>query len=197
MAVDTLIDSFLRPDNPDEAPRQIVSLGAGGEEGARSSVPGLRTDIPTLLVSECCLCYLESSEAELIIRWFTDKIPNIAILIYEAVRPDDAFGKMMVSNLAARRIRMPTLERYREPGDQLKRLKDAGFSTVKILTVHDIFESWIPREEKARLDALEGLDEVEEWILLANHYIVAWGWTGAGFSMGDENGGMQRRRPID
>ncbi|CAI4210709.1 unnamed protein product [Parascedosporium putredinis] len=100
MAVDTLIDSFLRPDNPDEAPRQIVSLGA--------------------------------------------------------VRPDDAFGKMMVSNLAARRIRMPTLERYREPGDQLKRLKDAGFSTVKILTVHDIFESWIPREEKARLDALEG-----------------------------------------
>ncbi|PKS09066.1 hypothetical protein jhhlp_003679 [Lomentospora prolificans] len=159
-----------------------------GEEGGKSSLPGLRTDVPTLLVSECCLCYLESSEAKQIIRWFTDKIANIAIVIYEAVKPDDAFGKMMVSNLAARRIRMPTLEIYKEPRDQVKRLADAGFSTVKVLTVHDIFELWVSREEKSRLDRLEGLDEMEEWVLLANHYIVAWGWTGVGYRMVDESG---------
>lgn len=167
----------------------LRSLIQGQEEGGgNSSLPGLRTDVPTLLVSECCLCYLESPDAERIIRWFTDKIASIAILIYEPVKPDDAFGKMMVSNLAARRIRMPTLEVYKEPNDQAKRLKEAGFSTVKVLTVHDIFEKWVLPEEKVRLDRLEGLDEIEEWVLLASHYIVAWGWAGTGFTMADERG---------
>lgn len=163
----------------------LRSLIKGGDEAA---LPGLRSDIPTLLISECCLCYLESSESQSILRYFTDKVPNIAVLIYEPVRPDDPFGKMMVSNLAARRIRMPTLDVYKEPADQVDRLRAGGFDQAKVLTIHGIFERWVAQEEKARLDRLEGLDEVEEWELLANHYVVAWGWRGEGIAMCDETG---------
>ncbi|KAL0944354.1 leucine carboxyl methyltransferase superfamily [Colletotrichum truncatum] len=154
-------------------------------QGGTSTLKGLRTDIPTLLISECCLCYLETSTTKDLVAWFEQKIPNLAIIIYEPVKPDDPFGKMMTSNLAARRIRMPTLESYKLPQDQEQRLRDAGFEHVNALTVERIWERWVPSEEKERVDRLEGLDEVEEWKLLADHYIVAWGWRGSGFELFD------------
>ncbi|KAK2046496.1 leucine carboxyl methyltransferase [Colletotrichum somersetense] len=157
-------------------------------QGGAPPLSGIRTDVPTLLISECCLCYLETSTAKDVVAWFEQKIPNLAIIIYEPVRPDDPFGKMMTSNLAARRIRMPTLESYKLPQDQTQRLRDAGFEHANTLTVERIWEKWVPAEEKERVDRLEGLDEVEEWKLLADHYIVAWGWRGVGFALDDSNG---------
>lgn len=146
-----------------------------------SILKGLKTDVPTLLVSECCLCYLQTSEARDVIKWFTDRIPDLGIVIYEPIKPDDPFGRMMVSNLSARGIRMPTLEEYREPRDQENRLRGAGFDHIRQMAVDEIWEKWISESEKERVDNLEGLDEVEEWKLLAGHYIVAWGWKGSGF----------------
>ncbi|TGJ86220.1 hypothetical protein E0Z10_g2511 [Xylaria hypoxylon] len=135
---------------------------------------GLRTDVPTLLLSECCLCYLEVTEASKVIKYFTDRISCLSSVIYEAVHPNDPFGKQMVSNLAARRIRMPTLEEYTDPSTQEARLRDAGFDSVHSLTIERIWEDWISPDEKERVDNLEGLDEVEEWSLLADHYSVSW-----------------------
>ncbi|TLS28701.1 hypothetical protein PpBr36_01274 [Pyricularia pennisetigena] len=150
-------------------------------DDAPVDIKGLRTDIPTLLISECCLCYLQVSEAKSVIKWFSDRIPSLGIVIYEPTKPDDPFGKTMISNLAARSISMPTLSIYRQPADQDTRLRDAGFENARHMTVNDIWSQWVAPEEKERVDRLEGLDEVEEWELLAGHYVVAWGWRGPGF----------------
>lgn len=153
----------------------------GAEPSQSRLLGGLRTDVPTLLISECCLCYLETPEARKVIAYFTDRIPNLGLVLYEPVRPDDPFGQQMVSNLAARKIRMPTLEDHKEPKDQEERLRQAGFEGVAQKTVDKLWERWVSTDEKCRLDDLEGLDEVEEWLLLAAHYIVAWGRRGEGF----------------
>lgn len=127
------------------------------------------------------------AEAARIISYFTSQIPTIGIIIYEPIRPNDAFGKVMTSNLAARHISMPTLGQYPEPQDQRQRLSLAGFTTSKAMTIEEIWDRWVSIEEKDRLDHLEGLDEVEEWKLLAAHYIVAWGasWEGSGLWEGN------------
>ncbi|KAH8911412.1 leucine carboxyl methyltransferase [Coniochaeta sp. PMI_546] len=151
------------------------------QAGDNSKLNGIRTDIPTLLISECCLCYLQTSDAASVIRYFTDRIADLGIVLYEPIKPDDPFGRMMVSNLAARGVRMPTLDTYKEPSDQEKRLRDAGFEQVKVMTVDKIWDIWVPESEKERVDLLEGLDELEEWKLLAGHYVVAWAWRGSGF----------------
>ncbi|KAI8944702.1 leucine carboxyl methyltransferase [Xylaria longipes] len=137
---------------------------------------GLRTDVPTLLISECCLCYLEVADASKVMKYFTNRIPHLSVVMYEPIHPHDAFGKQMVSNLAARHIRMPTLEEYADTSKQEARLRDAGFDSVHSLTIERIWEDWISPEGKERVDGLEGLDEVEEWNLLAGHYAVSWGW---------------------
>ncbi|KAM0276223.1 hypothetical protein ACHAQH_006946, partial [Verticillium albo-atrum] len=146
-----------------------------------SQLRGLKMGVPTLLISECCLCYLETSAAENIVQWFADKIPNLAAVVYEPIRPNDPFGKMMVTNLAARRITMPTLENYPQPADQEARLRAAGFEHTNAQTIESVWEKWISPQERERVDGLEGLDEVEEWQLLADHYVVAWAWRGKGF----------------
>jgi [phosphatase 2A protein]-leucine-carboxy methyltransferase len=157
----------------------LRELSQAGENA--SKLQGIRTDIPTLLISECCLCYLQAPEAENVIRYFADRIPDLGIVLYEPVKPDDPFGRMMVANLAARGVRMPTLDIYKTPTDQENRLRSAGFTGVKVMTVDRIWDTWITDEEKNRVDELEGLDEVEEWKLLAGHYVVAWACRGAGF----------------
>lgn len=153
----------------------------GDAETSHNKLAGLRPDVPTLLISECCLCYLETPEANKVIAYFTERIPSLGIVLYEPVKPNDPFGRQMVSNLAARKIKMPTLEDYKDPAEQEERLRQAGFNSVAQKTVDSLWEHWVAWEEKERLDGLEGLDEVEEWLLLAAHYIVAWGWRGKGF----------------
>lgn len=152
------------------------------QQAPKVLLDGVRPDVPTLLISECCLCYLETAQARAVISHFTSLVPDLAVVVYEPVRPSDPFGQQMVSNLAARRIRMPTLEAYREVADQRARLEQAGFAGgARALTVQDVWARWVSPEDKEAVDDLEGLDEVEEWELLASHYVVAWGWRGRGF----------------
>jgi [phosphatase 2A protein]-leucine-carboxy methyltransferase len=148
-----------------------------------SALRGLRNDVPTLIISECCLCYLEVDVARDVLKWFGDRISSLGAVLYEPIGINDPFGQMMVENLAARGIVMPTVQRYKSLADQLGRLKDAGFGGesggANAITIEDIWDKWISPEERNRVDRLEGLDEVEEWQMLARHYAVAWGWRGS------------------
>ncbi|KAH6688063.1 leucine carboxyl methyltransferase [Plectosphaerella plurivora] len=141
-----------------------------------SPLKGLKLDVPTLLISECCLCYLEPTLAGVVVDWFAARIPSLSAILYEPIQPDDSFGRMMISNLAQRRIRLPTLTTYPTPDHEKRRLLDAGFAEAGALTVREIWDTWFPPSEKERVDGLEGLDELEEWHMLADHYVVAWGW---------------------
>jgi len=148
------------------------------------SLPGIEANLPTLILSECCLCYMPPEQATTAIKYFTDQITKpTALVVYEPIRPFDAFGKTMVSNLASRGIHMQTLKRYSSLDAQRQRLRLAGFDKQGARDVHQLWESdqWISESERERIEKLEWLDEVEEWKLLASHYCVAWGWKGALF----------------
>ena len=138
----------------------------------RSIAPGMDTPplpasidpgLPTLLISECCLVYLPPSDADNILKYFTTMFTStLAIVLYEPIKPDDAFGKVMVRNLAARGIVLRTLRRYGSLGRQRERLRCLGFSGGQgVGEVEWIWEGWVGGEEKRRLGKLEWLDEVE------------------------------------
>jgi [phosphatase 2A protein]-leucine-carboxy methyltransferase len=145
---------------------------------------GLRQDLPTLVISECCLCYLEVDNAKGVMDWFTQRIPSIGVILYEPIGVDDSFGQMMVSNLAARNITMPTVKVYKNLADQMQRLSSIlgnndGHHCTEAQTIERIWDQWLSPQEKERVDSLEGLDEIEEWQMLARHYSVVWGWRGS------------------
>lgn len=158
------------------------------------SLPGIEASLPTLVLSECCLCYMPPEQAANAVKYFTDRITSpTGLVIYEPVRPFDAFGRTMVSNLASRGIHMQTLKRYSSLDAQRQRLRLAGFDKQGARDVHEIWDSdaWVSESERERIEKLEWLDEVEEWKLLASHYCVAWGWKGEAFeaAWGDIEGG--------
>lgn len=104
------------------------------------------------------------------------------MILYEPINPHDAFGKVMVSNLAARGIELQTLKKYGSLAAQKERLKSYGFGGgaeggggIGVADVNFLWEE-VNEEEKARVASLEMVDEVEEWRLLAGHYCVVWGW---------------------
>ncbi|KAJ5834149.1 Cutinase [Penicillium robsamsonii] len=162
------------------------------------ALPGVETGLPTLLISECCLVYLSPIEAEQVVAFFTQRlfghgspvlghgdslqeaqvdVPPLGLILYEPIRPNDAFGRTMVSNLAARGIQLKTLPRYASLEAQRGRFRDQGFGNGQaVADIEFIWKRWVNEDEKERVAGLEMLDEMEEWQLLARHYCIAWGW---------------------
>lgn len=147
------------------------------------------TRLPTLLISECCLVYLSPVEAAGVVNYFTrilfptssQESTPLGVVLYEPIRPDDAFGRTMVSNLAARGIQLQTLHRYASLQAQRERLLEHGFDSGQAaVDVEFLWQKWVSEAEKERVAGLEMLDEMEEWQLLARHYCVAWGWRDGG-----------------
>ena len=144
--------------------------------------PNLDRAIPTLFISECCLVYLSPSEADKVLHYFTGppifpRSTPLGIVLYEPTRPHDAFGREMVKNLSRRGIVLQTLQRYGSLRQQRERLRRMGFDTGQgAADVDSIHDGWVDERERQRVSALELLDEVEEWRLLAKHYCVAWAW---------------------
>jgi [phosphatase 2A protein]-leucine-carboxy methyltransferase len=142
---------------------------------------GVDPTLPTLLISECCLVYLSPRDATDVVEYFTKilfsaSVP-LGLIIYEPIRPDDAFGRTMVANLATRGIQLQTLHEYASLEAQRRRLREHGLDSGQAAADIDfIWERWVNEAEKERVAGLEMLDEVEEWQLLARHYCVAWGW---------------------
>jgi [phosphatase 2A protein]-leucine-carboxy methyltransferase len=102
-------------------------------------------------------------------------------VLYEPIRPDDAFGRTMEANLASRNIHLHTLKKYVSLTRQRIRLKSAGFEHgFRAADTEFIWRKWVTEEEKVRVAALEMLDEFEELELLLRHYCVAWGWRDGG-----------------
>lgn len=181
-------------------PLDLRSLSADASPSER--LPGVERELPTLLISECCLVYLSPTEAGQVISYFTKHLfgpananpggeenaqkfsqatTPLGLVLYEPIRPDDPFGRTMVSNLAARGIQLQTLNKYASLEAQRARLREQGFGSGQAAADIDfIWERWVDEEEKERVASVEMLDEVEEWQLLARHYCIAWGWRDGG-----------------
>lgn len=177
-------------------PLDLRSLWA--DRSLAEALPGVDPELPTLLISECCLVYLSPTEASQVVEYFTEHLGGpatpgdkedaprksktsapLGLILYEPIRPGDAFGRTMVSNLAARGIHLQTLHKFDSLDAQRSRLHEQGFVNEQCAADIDfLWNNWVSESEKERVAGLEMLDEMEEWQLLARHYCIAWGWRG-------------------
>ena len=145
------------------------------KEASGTEFTELRLNIPTVIVSECCLCYMSAGESDAVIKWFSDRISTLGIILYEPCKPNDAFGQMMSENLASRGLSMPSIKVYDSLDAQCTRLRKAGFDMFQQgASIDWLWENWIEGGEHVRLDRILMVDEEEEWKLLAGHYLVLW-----------------------
>jgi tRNA wybutosine-synthesizing protein 4 len=133
---------------------------------------GIDATLPTLVISECVLIYIAAESGDALLRWFASTFANSAVVTYEQIRPDDAFGRMMVENLSRRGCRLETLLKYPTLDAQQQRYLDAGWTDVRASTMLDVHQLAIDAVDRVRAERLEIFDEVEEWRLIQTHYTL-------------------------
>lgn len=171
------LDAMDADVNAGELSSEEYSIHAIDLRQLPENLPWLEKEAPTLIISECCLIYLSPEAADNALSYFSHQLANapLAMAIYEPFRPNDPFGQTMIRNLLTRGIVLKTIEKYADLEKQKERLKILGME-ARARDCEEIWRLWVSREEKERVDKLEWMDEVEEFVLLVKHYCVAWGW---------------------
>lgn len=133
---------------------------------------GLDATSPTLILAEAVLTYLEPSRAAALIAWVAQRFPNALFVIYEQMKPGDAFGQIMLQHF--RRLNSPLhgLELFPDVEAQRQRFLQAGWTTCSALDLNEFYRRLIPADERRRVETLEPFDEFEEWHLKCSHYFI-------------------------
>lgn len=106
---------------------------------------------PTLLIAECVLVYLSNAESCTLLKRLCERLPTCAMLLYEQVNMQDAFGRRMVQNVGDRSGLTLNVEACASVETQRQRLLAAGFSSSAGATVHDVYAA-LPKPELRRYD---------------------------------------------
>jgi tRNA wybutosine-synthesizing protein 4 len=75
---------------------------------------------------------------------------NTMFVLYEQIKPDDAFGKMMIRNLKSRNIELKGIQAYPDLEHQEKRFIDLGWQAAKAVDINAIHDKYTSQEELSR-----------------------------------------------
>ena len=128
----------------------------------------------TIVVAECLFSYMETEDIECILGLINKLYPNTILIYYDLINPNDDFGKMLLTNLKHRDIRVPGLMAYPSLESHIERNSKLGFSSTNITSMNEYFTKHISNEEKAKVSKLEFIDEIEEFILLQKHACICY-----------------------
>ncbi|XP_058915351.1 tRNA wybutosine-synthesizing protein 4 [Kogia breviceps] len=127
---------------------------------------------PTLLLAEVVLTYLEPDDAAALIAWAAQRFSNALFVVYEQMRPRDAFGEFMQQHFRQLNSPLHGLDRFPDAEAQQQRFLQAGWTACRAMDMNEFYHSFLPAEERRRVENLETFDEFEEWHLKCAHYFI-------------------------
>lgn len=140
-------------------------------------------DLPTLLFSECVLTYVDYQQSVDLLQWVRHKFRHPAVVVYEQVRPDDPFGRIMMRHFE--KMQSP-LRRVRklcntEKHEEFFTSKPLSYDEATAFDLSHFYTYYLDDEEKRRIVGLELFDEFEELHLKCAHYIISAAFAGTSF----------------
>eukprot|EP01071_Lankesteria_metandrocarpae_P005572 Lankesteria_metandrocarpae@DN4044_c0_g1_i1.p1 len=134
---------------------------------------GFDSRVPTLFLAECVLIYMKASESDPVVQWASSAVSSASCFVtYEQINPHDAFGTVMMRNLLERGCPLRGIEKYPTLESQFKRYHSLGWTGSSALTMNQIYDTYLDREDVKRVEKLELFDEIEEWRLFGDHYFI-------------------------
>lgn len=85
-------------------PEFITSSTPSKDDPSSTSKRLLDTSLPTLVIAECVLVYMDQSHSDALIKWFADTFSVVGAITYEMFGLDDSFGRVMRENLKVSRF---------------------------------------------------------------------------------------------
>ncbi|OZJ05401.1 hypothetical protein BZG36_01981 [Bifiguratus adelaidae] len=162
------------------------------------SQSGFSLDIPTLLISEVVLAYINGSEGDALIQWAHKMFRKAIFITYEqhippeqtslAVPPSNAFAQQMQMHFRTKsRSPLLSLDTYPTLTSQKERYTRLGWEYFEALDINAVWISLIDspawgrlrqtltspdKSERQRVRDIEPLDEWEDSALVGAHYFI-------------------------
>ena len=130
-------------------------------------------DLPTLILSECVLVYMDNASSSSLLKWLTETFKSLSIINYEQVNLRDKFGQVMLENLHLMHADLLGIEHCQSLKTQEARLLSCGFSAAAAWDMSHIYHKCLSPSELERIEKIEFLDERDLLEQLLNHYCVA------------------------
>lgn len=146
--------------------RDVVSL----ESGLRAA--GLDFSVPTLVIAECVLSYLDTKHSDRLVQWTSSAFDIVALAVYEQVEPKDAFGIVMTGHFESLGSPLKSLRDYPNVASLRDRYLSLGYESCECISVSEYLGT-LDAKEVSRFQGLEPFDEFEEWLEKCAHYAFA------------------------
>ena len=128
--------------------------------------------LPTLIFTECVLAYIDKQSIEKFISYVHGAFAHPILLDYDMYNPLDPFGQMMLHNFKQRGIPLSGMDFFVSKQAIEDAFKKRGFS-LEFHNMRDMYYKYLDQTERARIEKLEFLDELEEFWLLQEHYFMS------------------------
>ncbi|OWZ22234.1 Leucine carboxyl methyltransferase [Phytophthora megakarya] len=139
---------------------------------AKMEQAGVDRSVPTLFVSECVLIYMEAKFSTQLVVWAASYFDDVSFALYEQILPDDAFGKVMMSNIKARGCDLLSINDFPTSEAQIARFIEHNYEVAQCWDMNKIYYHYLDPLERVKRERLEIFDELEEFHLLQAHYCV-------------------------
>ncbi|XP_064185695.1 tRNA wybutosine-synthesizing protein 4 [Anguilla rostrata] len=149
-----------------------VDVRAEGAVEEALSRAGLQWSAPTLLLSEVVLTYVDAQRSDAVIGWAARLFPQSLFVMYEQIRPDDPFGRVMQDHFLKLNSTLNAISHYPNTAAQRQRFLDRGWERCTCLDMNQFYLDLVPEKERCRVENLEPFDEFEEWHQKCSHYFI-------------------------
>lgn len=145
---------------------------------------------PTLVISECVLCYMTPEQNIAILNFWQKFMPRLGVILYDPMGLGDSFGDTMAQNLSQRGLDLLTFSKYPSLHSRQQLFSSLGFEAhltdLALIGGYSGDRLWIEKLVLRKIAAIEMIDEVEEISLLLKHYCLVYAETGLSLSCAGE-----------